>query len=137
MTPKEISILIVDDNPTLLQVIRKICGRLGIENIHETSNGFDAIAIAIEKTPKLIFMDIEMPFLDFMSPELDGIQTLKMLKTIEATKDIDIIMVSGNLDMDNLTKTLELGAADFISKPFTFDIVKNKLMKLYPDIFSD
>ena len=138
MANKKIKVLIVDDSHSNVEVLKTMTKKLlGVSDIFSSHNGFDAIAVAVEKKPDVIFLDIAMPFLDFMTPELDGIQTLKMLKAIEETKDIKVIMVSGNLDHENVAATLKYGATDCISKPFQIETLNEKLMKLYPNAFED
>ena len=137
MQSKKIKILIVDDTPLTIKLLKRMSEKLGVSDIFTAQNGFEAIAVAVEKNPDIIFLDIEMPFLDNATPELDGIQTLKMLKAIDTTKNINVIMVSANLDHRNVATTLEYGAADCISKPFQIDTLNEKLEKLYPSVFRD
>ena len=134
---KKIKVLIVDDAPSNIEVLKTMMEKLGISDILTSDNGFEAIDIAIKHQPDVIFLDIVMPFLDYTTPLLDGIQALKMLKAIETTKGINIIMVSGNLDHQNLATALKHGAADCISKPFLIATLNEKLVKLYPHIFGD
>jgi len=134
---KKIKVLIVDDAPSNIEVLKTMMEKLGISDILTSDNGFEAIDIAIKHQPDVIFLDIVMPFLDYTTPLLDGIQTLKMLKAIEDTKGINVIMVSGNLDHRNVATTLMYGATDYIAKPFQIDTLKSKLLKLYPNVFCD
>jgi len=60
-------------------------------------------------------------------PELDGMTTLKILKTIPDTQDASVIICSANNDIDNLSKAIKTGAVDFISKPFNAETIKEKI----------
>jgi two-component system chemotaxis response regulator CheY len=113
-------ILIVDDDIWMTKVLNKIVMNLGYSKTSVAYNGFDAVAIALKENPDLLFLDL-------MMPDMDGLITLKLLKTIPNTATAKIIICSGNNDMDNLTKAIKLGAADFISKPFTADTIKEKI----------
>ena len=113
-------ILIVDDDIWMTKVLHKIIKNLGYSHIDLVYNGFEAVAKSLEQKPNLIFLDL-------MMPELDGLTTLKLLKIIPDTQLSKVIICSGNNDMDSLTKALKLGAIDFISKPFTAEIIKTKL----------
>ena len=115
-----IKILIVDDDTWITKVLSKIIMNLNYSNVFVVHNGFDAVATAIKEKPNLILLDLLMP-------ELDGLTTLKLLRTVPETENIKVIICSANNDMDNLTKALKLGATDFISKPFTSETVKEKI----------
>jgi two-component system response regulator DctR len=104
-------------------VLQKVLINIGYSNVHIATNGFDGIAMAIDHRPDLVFLDL-------MMPEIDGVTTLQVIKTIPITADTKIIICSANTDMHNLAKIIELGAVDFISKPFTSDTVQAKLNNL-------
>ena len=137
MNKKNNTVLIVDDDPATIEELKKIREILGQIDIFTACNGFDAIAVACEKKPDIIFLDVTIPFLDLVMTELDGIRTLKILKAMEATKNINVIMLSKSIDYDNFTTALKNGATDCIFKPFQIDSLKGKLAKLQPNIFSD
>jgi two-component system chemotaxis response regulator CheY len=116
-------ILLIDDDNWMIRVLLKIINNLGFSDVLVANNGFDAIAIAVKEVPDVIFLDLLMP-------ELDGLNTLKLIRTIECTSSINVIICSGNNDVQNFTKTVSLGANEYISKPFTADIIKSKLEKI-------
>jgi CheY-like chemotaxis protein len=121
------NVLIIDDDVWIARVLQKIFTSLEIiEKVFVTNEGFYGVAAALKEKPDVIFLDILMP-------DMDGIQTLKLLKTIEETKDISVVMVSGNSDVQKLGTAISLGATDYISKPFTSQTIKDKLDKLYKD----
>ena len=134
---KKITILVVDDDPSTVETLKTMEQKLGSINVLKSHNGFDAIAVAVEKNPDIILLDVATPFLDFRMPELNGIQTLKVLKEIDFTKHINVVMLFENIDYPNLAELLKIGATDCISKPFGRKILKEKLSKLYPNIFSN
>ena len=130
MKINEITVLVVDDDMWMLRVLQKNLRNLGVTKIFTVDNGFSAVATALAEKPDLVFLDL-------MMPELDGIQTLKMLKTIPETQDAKVIICSGHTDVQNFGKTILLGATEYIAKPFTADIIKEKLKKIYEDIFDE
>jgi len=64
-----------------------------------------------------------------MMPEIDGITTMKVIRKIPQTSDIKIIICSANSDITHISKTIQIGANDFISKPFTSNTINEKLTK--------
>ena len=104
-------ILIVDDTPTNIRVLVPILMEHGKFQINISNNGRDALKLLEKVTPDLILLDI-------MMPELDGFETCRIIKSDENLKDIPIIFLTAKNETEDLAKGFELGAADFVSKPF-------------------
>lgn len=103
-------ILVVDDNPQNLQVIGNILKEHGYR-IAVAQNGRQAIEYVEKKNPDLILLDM-------MMPEMDGIETCQAIKGNEKTVDIPIIFITALTDSWNKLRAFEVGAADYITKPF-------------------
>ena len=119
----ETVIVIIDDDTWMQRVLTKIITRLDINNIYTAINGFTGINFAIEKKPDVIFLDL-------MMPDIDGVLTLKMLKAINITKDIPVIIITSNSDFESIGTVLNAGASDFVVKPFTFATIQEKIIKV-------
>ena len=106
------TILIVDDSPDNLETIADYLKKSELSiKILKAPNGKIACMLAEEKLPDLIIMDWEMP-------EMNGIETIKHLKSLESTKDIPVIMCTGKMTTsENLKTAMEAGAVDYIRKP--------------------
>jgi diguanylate cyclase (GGDEF)-like protein len=109
------SLLIVDDEKMNLKVLTHILGSDYV--IYTATNGANAIERAREHKPDLILLDILMP-------EMDGYETLSVLKKDERTQDIPVIFITGLNSIEDEEKGLSLGTVDYISKPFGAMIVK-------------
>ncbi|HRS01466.1 MAG TPA: response regulator [Bacteroidota bacterium] len=120
----EYSVLVVDDDIWMQRILAKSVQSYGFQNVLFANNGFDGIAIAVEKHPDLIILDILMP-------ELSGIQTLRILKTIKITKNIPVLVVSALSDTENLALAVRNGSSGFISKPFTRATIYDKLIDVF------
>ena len=103
-------ILLVDDNPTNLQVLYQTLDGQGYRLLAARS-GRDAIAIAERATPDLILLDV-------MMPDLDGFETCARLKADDRTRDCAIIFLSALTEASEKARGLDLGAVDFVNKPF-------------------
>ncbi len=103
-------ILVVEDSPTNIQVIGK---SLKNENydIAIATNGREGLDMAKTVKPDLILLDIMMPV-------LDGFETCQELKKDETTKHIPIIFLTARGNTEDIIKGFELGAVDYILKPF-------------------
>jgi diguanylate cyclase (GGDEF)-like protein len=109
------SLLIVDDEKMNLKVLSHILD--GDYIIYTATNGTSAIARAMEYRPDLILLDILMP-------EMDGYETLSILKKDEITQNIPVIFITGLNSIEDEEKGLSLGTVDYISKPFGAKIVQ-------------
>ena len=104
-------ILIVDDTPTNIRVLVPILMEHGEYQINIANNGHDALRLLEKIRPDLILLDI-------MMPELNGFDTCKIIKANPELKHIPIIFLTAKNEPEDLAKGFELGAADFVSKPF-------------------
>jgi CheY-like chemotaxis protein len=114
-------LLLVDDNPTNLQVLFQALEAEGYELLVAQS-GDEAIETAAKARPQLILLDINMP-------GLDGYETCRRLKADEETRDCVIIFLSARGDVADKVQGLELGAVDYIGKPFQFEEVVARVRK--------
>ena len=103
-------ILLVDDNSTNLQVLYQTLEGHGYRLLAARS-GKDAVAIAQRAVPDLILLDV-------MMPEMDGFETCARLKADERTRECAVIFLSALTETRDKVRGLDLGAVDFINKPF-------------------
>lgn len=112
-------ILIIEDNEDTRKFLRQVLNKEFIVSLAE--NAILGIEIARTKLPDLILLDI-------MLPHLSGLDACQMLKKDEVTKNIPIIFLSAKSSIPDITKGLNLGADDYICKPFDF---KELLARIY------
>ncbi|MCP4367231.1 MAG: sigma-54-dependent Fis family transcriptional regulator [Deltaproteobacteria bacterium] len=107
------SVLIVDDEPSILQSLGGLLSDEGFEII-TASNGYEALKIIDKESPDLILLDIWMP-------GIDGIETLKEIK--KDNPYIQVIIITGHGNIETAVKATKLGAFDLIEKPLSIDKV--------------
>ncbi len=107
---KKQHILIVDDTSKNIQVLANVLKQNNYQ-ISAAKNGYQAIDIVRETSPDLILLDI-------MMPEMDGFETCQRLKKDSKACDIPIIFLTAKNEGDDVIKGFELGAVDYITKPF-------------------
>jgi len=118
MTPDnsaEEAILLVDDNPTNLQLLFETLDGRGYKLLI-AKDGNAALSIARKACPNLILLDI-------MMPEIDGYEVCRQLKADPATAEIPVIFLSALTDTKDKVQGLDLGAVDYVTKPFQPDEV--------------
>jgi diguanylate cyclase (GGDEF)-like protein len=106
------NVLVVDDN----ELIRKLATTLLSKKSYKVTtatNGREAIELIRINSPDVILLDV-------MMPEMDGFECCRRLKNDETTMDIPVILVSSNTETIDKIKGFELGAADYIVKPFDY-----------------
>lgn len=101
-------ILVVDDEPRMIQFIRMNLELEGYR-VSQAANGLEALNKVRDELPDLVILDV-------MMPELDGFETLRMLREVSS---VPVIMLTVKADEDDKVKGLELGADDYVTKPFS------------------
>jgi phosphate regulon transcriptional regulator PhoB len=104
-------VLVVEDEPDIRQLIVHHLERDGFR-CREASNGADALRLVRTSTPDLIVLDL-------MLPELDGLAVTRKLRGDAATSAVPIIMLTAKSDEVDRVVGLELGADDYVAKPFS------------------
>lgn len=102
-------ILIVDDFPANIKVLGEL-----LKDRYEllvATNGLKAVAIAKDKLPDLILMDV-------MMPEMDGFTATSLLREDENTKDIPVLFITAKGETEDIVRGFESGGKDYITKPF-------------------
>ncbi|QDL56901.1 diguanylate cyclase [Rhodoferax aquaticus] len=111
-------ILIVDDQPINVQALHQVFAD-GYQ-IFMATRGEQALSVCASKQPDLVLLDVEMP-------GMDGFEVCERLRADPLTRDIPVIFVTAHRDEASETRGLELGAVDFISKPFNPNIVRARV----------
>jgi DNA-binding response OmpR family regulator len=104
---KRTCILAIDDEEEILRLLKKIFEEEGYDFVGATS-GDAAFSLLRERQPNLIILDI-------MMPDLDGFQVLNLIRQ---KSDVPVIMLTGKGEVTALRDSVEIGADDYIRKPF-------------------
>lgn len=103
-------ILVVDDTPASLRLLTEILKAEGFE-VRSAISGELALRAAANNPPELVLLDIHMP-------EMDGYEVLRHLKAKPETRDVPVIFVSAASDIGDKAHGFELGAVDYVTKPY-------------------
>lgn len=104
-------LLLVDDEVAVLDILSEYFVAQGYD-VETAINGEEALTLVRQKRPDLVLLDVRMP-------GLDGVEVLTRLRATEP--DLAVIMVTANEDVELARHTLQLGAFDYVAKPFDFD----------------
>ncbi len=116
-----INILIADDLKFMKMVLRDIIEKAGFRVVGEAANGEEAVRLFEEKRPDVVIMDITMP-------KMDGITALKKIKEIDP--NAKVIMCSALGQQRLIVSAIQIGAKDFIVKPFQPERIVNSIKKV-------
>ena len=111
LTPRPTSILIVDDDRHIRQIVRLALVKQAVR-IEEADNGEDAMRLLTSRPFDLVLLDLDLP-------KLNGGEVLRRVRENPGSPHLKVIVVSGQGDGDHLSGTISAGADDFLTKPFS------------------
>jgi len=113
------TILIVDDDANVRELLQNFLESKGYR-VNTSGDGWDAVREIVVNRPDLVLMDINMP-------KLNGLGALDILRMTQVADNLPIIITSSDGDKDTILKAAQLGADDFIVKPFSFAELANRI----------
>jgi DNA-binding response OmpR family regulator len=118
---KVISVLIIDDDATIRMLLETSMSKKGFK-VFSASNGLDGLDIAKSE-------EIDVILLDWMMPEMDGMEVLTELKRDSNTMYIPVFMLTSKEDSRDIELATNKGAVDYIVKPFNAYLVPDMVQK--------
>ncbi|MCL1068403.1 response regulator [Shewanella olleyana] len=112
-------VLVVDDQNVMLKIITTILKPKGFD-VEVATNGAEALNKLKHCQPELVLLDIDMPV-------MDGIQTLRTIKTMNDMVNVPVIMLTSNTDKESFIECREIGAIDYIVKPTNAETLLKKI----------
>lgn len=119
----KIKVLVVDDFPTMRRIIKNLLKQIGFENIDEAENGEDALR-------KLKGGDYGLVVSDWNMPVMEGIELLRNVRSDPQLKEIPFLMVTAEAEKEKVIEAIKAGVDNYIVKPFTGEVLKEKLEKI-------
>ena len=119
----DLNILIVDDSAAIRKILVRVLSQtnLPIKQMHEASDGAEALKIVADNDVSLIRSDINMP-------NMDGIELLTQLRTTPKWTQLSVIMITTEGSQTKVMEAVQLGAKGYVRKPFTADQIKEKVL---------
>lgn len=118
-----INVLVIDDFPTMRRIVKNLLKQLGYENVDEAENGAEALK-------KLKNGNFQMVISDWNMPVMEGIELLRQVRNDQQLKDIAFIMVTAEAEKEKVIEAIKSGVDNYIVKPFTGEILKEKIEKV-------
>ena len=106
------AVLIVDDDPFIRKLIVTTLEGVAEFELHEASDGEEAVRAASVRSPRLVFLDIDMP-------RLDGIEACRQMRAVPAMSAAKIVMLTATAEDSARERAHQAGADFFLTKPFS------------------
>lgn len=117
-------VLIAEDSIASRRALCFVIKKLGYVPV-EATNGFEAVELAKKDPPGMIMLDV-------MMPRMNGLEALKRIRGEESTADIPVVMLTSLTDSETVVEAVQAGADDYVVKPYTADIISQRLKKYMP-----
>lgn len=117
-------ILVVDDMSTMRRIVKNIMKQLGFANVEEAENGQDAL-------DKLRAGSFGFVISDWNMPVMTGIELLRGIRADDKLKAIPVLMVTAEAQKENLIEAIQAGVSNYIVKPFTAEVLQEKMNKIF------
>ena len=115
-------ILIVEDDPDNVHLLELFFETSGFTDVHATSDARNVEGLVRELEPKLILLDLHMP-------HVDGLEVMRRIQEADPDHEIPMIVMSGDISAENRKIGMEVGATDFLGKPYEMSALLSKVEK--------
>jgi len=125
MDKAELQVLVVDDYQAMRRMLADILRYAGIKNISHAEDGAVAWNRIRQQNPSF-----DLVFLDWDMPNMTGIELLQQLRAEEQYKDMPVIMITAEADVEHVKEAIEVGVTDYIVKPYKPQTVISKIQSV-------
>ena len=134
MKANEVEILLVEDNPTDVELTLRALKKNNLTNkVHVVTDGAEALDYLfatgtykereIDKKPKVVLLDLKLP-------KVDGLEVLKKIKSDERTRDIPVVVLTSSKEEQDRIESYKLGVNSYIVKPVNFEQFTKSVQEL-------
>lgn len=123
-SPSKIKAIVVDDQLTMRTLVRSCLQQIGLTDIREFPKAPEALAALKAQPAHIIFSDFNMP-------EMDGLEFLRAVRADPTIKGTGFILLTGRADADLVKRAAQFGANNYLVKPFTVAVLKQKLEQIF------
>ncbi|WP_374447180.1 PP2C family protein-serine/threonine phosphatase [Stella sp.] len=118
-----VSVLVVDDHPDNRDLLKRRLERLGVARVEMAVDGVEAVDMIRADAFDLVFLDV-------MMPNMNGYEVLERLRDENRLADLPVVMISALTEMDSVVRCIDLGAEDYLAKPFNPTLLRARLYAL-------
>lgn len=115
--------LVIDDSRAMRAILRNLLSEIGYQ-VTEASNGREALTVLAGRD------DISLALVDWNMPEMNGLEFVQNVRKDARFKALRLVMCTTETEMSQVQRALEAGANEYVMKPFTRDVIRDKLAML-------
>ncbi len=120
----DMKILVADDMEAVRTSICKLLQHFGFTNVAESGDGEKALEIIRTDGADLLITDLDMP-------NMDGLTLLRAIRSDDALKNLPVLILTADAEKDSVRAAGQAGANDYIVKPFTVELLEQKIKKIF------
>jgi two-component system chemotaxis response regulator CheY len=124
MADPNMKILIVDDFSTMRRIVRNLLKQLSFNNVDEAEDGDVALVMLKEGSYDFVITDWNMP-------NMTGLELLKVIRSDDNLKALPVLLITAEAEKENVVLAAEAGVNDYIVKPFTGDVLQQKINRIF------
>jgi len=119
-----LKVLVVDDMMSMRNIVKRALLSIGYRDIHDASNGEEALE-------KLKSAGFGLVLLDWNMPVMSGIELLRAIRANSALQVLPVLMITAEVKMENIMEAIQTGVSDYLVKPFSEQALQEKLEKIF------
>jgi len=119
-----LKVLVVDDMMSMRNIVKRALVSIGYRDIHDASNGEEALE-------KLKSGGFGLVLLDWNMPVMSGIELLRIIRADSALQTLPVLMITAEAKMENIMEAIQAGVSDYLVKPFSEQALQEKLEKIF------
>lgn len=123
----KVKAVIVDDQLTIRTLVRTALQQIGVQDIREFPSATEAFQDLKARPAHVVFSDFNMP-------GMDGLEFLRAIRADASTKAMAFILLTGRADKDLVQRAAQFGANNYMVKPFTVAVLKQKLDQIFGEL---
>lgn len=126
----KMKILIVDDMQTMRKILKNMLMKMGCNDIHEAPDGIPALQMIKEAHEAGVPYKFIMS--DWNMPGMTGLDLLKNLRADDNFKKLPFLMITAEGEQANVLTAVKAGVSNFVVKPFSINVLQEKIFKIFP-----
>ncbi|MNJ94672.1 Chemotaxis protein CheY [compost metagenome] len=124
MFPHETRILVIDDMPSIRDLVKNTLKAMGYKNIQEAGDGEEALQILLKSNANL---PIQLVISDWNMPKMKGLDLLKQVRATAEWTNLPFVLLTSESERDQVTEAVLAGVSQYIVKPFSAKVFEDKL----------
>lgn len=125
----DMKIIVIDDMATMRKIIKNMLTQIGFTNIDQADDGATALPMIMEAQEK--GEPYEFIVSDWNMPQMSGLDLLKTVRADENLKATPFLMITAESEQGNVVVAVKAGVSNFIIKPFSAQVLKDKIIKIF------